>query len=160
MRGFSVRRFCGAVALFFAGQVHAAGPLDGIYQYYDWEEWLTIHQTGNHVVVGKFWKSTNTSTWNLRNGQKYSGSYPGYWTLMSGDLAASNSTSVIIQGESQGGGCISTYRIDFGAPQIWMEWVAESQTPGGTQQGIDCVGNYLLSTNNGTTTYWKLFKIF
>jgi hypothetical protein len=135
----------------------AAGPLDGIYQVGTGENWLTIHQTGNHVIVGQFFKTGGTHRVNMANGQQYTANTVGRWYLLAGDLAP-NSTSVTITGESNLGACQSTYRIDFGGSQLWMQWLAQTTTPAGSLQGIDCQGDFATDTANGS--WYKVTKIF
>jgi hypothetical protein len=135
----------------------AAGPLDGIYQVGSGEHWLTVHQTGNHVIVGQFFKSTGSHSVTLANGQRYNTNAAGRWYLLAGDLVP-NSTSLTITGESNLGACTSTYRIDFGAPQLWMQWTGPITTPEGSVQSIDCASDYQTDTANGT--WYKLTKIF
>ena len=152
-----LKKTLGLAALCFAGPLLAAGPLDGIYQVGTGEEWLSIHQTGNHLIVGRFFKTTGTNTVHMANGQDYTTSTGARWYLLSGDLAP-DATSLNITGDSNLGACTSTYRLDFGASQIWMEWVAESTTPAGIEKGIDCPSDYRAATVNGT--YRKVTKIY
>ena len=158
MKGYSIRNLLGAAAICFAAQVQAAGPLDGIYQVGSGGEWLSVHQTGNHLTVGRFFDDLGSDVWILANGQKFTTTNVGRWYLMAGDLASPASTSFTITGESNVGACKVTYRIDLGN-QIWMEWIAIAQTAAGTQQGIDCQGIYATATNNGVNTWVRLTKI-
>jgi hypothetical protein len=157
MRGSWLKKTVGVSALCFAGPLMAAGPLDGIYQIEDFESWLSVHQSGSHVIVGEFFKISGTFSQALRNGQTYSTDVGSRWNLLSGDLV-SGSNSLTIVGETQLGACFTNYRIDFGAPQLWMELVSMTTTPAGAAKGIDCPGEYAARTTKGT--WYKIYKIF
>jgi hypothetical protein len=156
MRGSWFKKTLGLGALCLAGPLMAAGPLDGIYQFGDAEDWLSMHQNGNHVVVGSFFNVAGPSYVTIL-GKQFQGNKAGIWELLGGDLAA-NGTSLTVSGESRYGACQATYFIDFSAPQIWVQWVSLTTTPAGAAQGIDCEGRYAAATVNGN--WYKIKKIY
>lgn len=143
-----LRGALGAAALCAAANAMAAGPLDGIYQVGTGEEWFSVHQEGNHVIVGRFFNGAGNFSVPLANGQLYTANKGGRWYLMAGDLAP-GSTLLTFTGESSLGACLSTYRIDFGVTPMVVEWVSDITSNAGQSQGIDCPAAYQASTVSG-----------
>jgi hypothetical protein len=157
MRSSLFKKALGVAALFIAGSSMAAGPLDGIYQFGEYEDWWSIHQSGNHVVVGRFFNSNGGFSTTFNDGRTYKADKAGIWYLLGGDVDA-NGTSVTVSGESRAGACLVTYRFEFGAPQLWVQWASQTTTPAGKSQGIDCEADHTAGTVNGT--WWKIRKIY
>ena len=149
MRDSWLKKSVGLAALCVAGPLMAAGPVDGIYQFGQAEDWLSMHQSGNHVIVGRFFKVKGTFNVTIM-GKQFMGGGGGVWDLLGGDFAA-NGTTLRVSGESKHGACLTTFLIDFSAPQVWLQWVSDTTTPAGAAQGIDYEGAYVASTPNGNS---------
>lgn len=122
-----------------AGIASAAGVYDGIYQIGGREQWYSLHQNGDRIVVAHFISDPNFPVAaQFANGQTFGSGKLDYWFLFGGTLSGETAA---VSGEFLFGACNMTATLDFRvAGIITVTQIAISPTATGSDQGINCSG--------------------
>jgi hypothetical protein len=141
-----------------AASALAAGPYDGVYQYGLSSTYYSVHQNGNTLLVVSLGSVP-------ANGIGFSiGSYVvhpntvDFWAYSIGPLSTGSAARV--SGIGVWGACDVTTDVSFdGVGNAYATFVAASNTPFGTQQGVNCVSLYqtLVATVGTTLTLRRIF---
>lgn len=128
----------GFVMGLFADTAFAAGLYDAIYQLPGTQEFYSVHQSGNSLIVGNFITQQGFQVnAPLSNGQQFTTPRLDYWNLFSGPL---NGATASLQGEAVFGACYITETVTFSPSGAAAVINSATNTAAGNAQGIDCPG--------------------
>ncbi|MBC7703395.1 MAG: hypothetical protein H7274_05560 [Rhodoferax sp.] len=151
------RLLAAMAAAFVTTLATAAGPYDGIYNVPNTAEFLSVHQNGNHVIIGGF--STVPASgvvFYLGDGQVFPPDRADNWELFSGDISGS---TVVVTGEMAFGACEADKRLVFTGSAVVVTQLFIRTTPIGYRYGVSCPSyqNYFVSRLGITRTYIRVF---
>lgn len=129
------RSLLAGVAVFLSGTASAAGAYDGIYQVPGLQEFYSVHQSGNGLIIGGFFtQPQSTYFYTLINGQRYTPPRNDNWDLFSGPIAGARA---VVEGETASGACTASLEFVFGSPTV-ITILNMQPTASGLSQGINC----------------------
>jgi hypothetical protein len=143
--------------LMLAGNVFAAGPYDGVYQYGLSSSFYSVHQNGSQLLV------ISLSQLPVSGGIQITvGPNTIVPTILSGwdyALGAVNGTRARISGTNLYGACVTTTDVAFENGVATATFVSASNTAFGTQQGVNCAQLLRDAANSvgGTITLRRIF---
>ena len=150
------RSLLAGVAAFVAGTVSAAGPYDGIYQVSGLEEYYSVHQAGNTLIVGAFFtKRDSTHSTTLINGQEYWPQRNDNWDLFAGPI---EDERAVLFGETALGACAVSLEFVFGSPTI-VTILSIQPTRSGSDQFINCGSVLKVITSRLNGPVFKIKKV-
>ena len=131
----------------------AAGPYDGIYHLPGTNDYISVHQNGDHLIAGYFTTIPASGVvFYLGDGQLFPPARLDYWDLFSGTISGN---SVTVTGEIAYGACVATYGAVFSGSSVTVTLLFISTTPIGFAYGINCPSyQQFLVSRIGLTRVW------
>lgn len=140
-----------------AGQVLAAGPYDGVYQYGLSPSYYSVHQNGNTLLVVSLGLLPTNGTVAITVGPySIAPTTLGDWDYAMGAIVGNKAR---VSGTDLYGTCITVTDVTFENGGATGTFVSASNTVFGTQQGVNCsqlLGGAAASVG-GSITLRKIF---